>query len=406
MFAPHGANAQNSECDFLYVAQEGDTLKSIAELAYGSSSYQLIFSRNAGAISSPTDIAEGTELVIPCIPGVPEFTPNAEALAEAMGPTEEELAALAQAEAEAKAAAEAAAAEAEAQAAAAEAEAAAAAQAEAEAAAAEAEAAAAEEDTAVAAAASNRPKLASLKFLTADGLPPFSDKSLRGEGMANELVRAAMTRVGMIDDLRIVFIDDRESHLRDLLIDGSFDVGFPWYRPTCDELDKLAAISEDAAWFCQNFAFSEPFYEFVFGFFVRNGEYPVGRTEFSDFTGGKVCRPAGVSDLDLRVKGLNPDTTEFVRPAALVDCFRLLLDEEVDAVSGEVFAAETVLSDLGLANRVEELPALSLLQTVHAVAPTEKASSLDAVNALNEGLLDLKVSGEWFRIVGRYLAQN
>lgn len=271
-------------------------------------------------------------------------------------------------------------------------------------AAAPAQAAAPEAEPAAPPAAKPVSPIGNVRLLTANGLAPFADKSLRGGGMANELVRATLSNMGALEKARIVVIDDRDSHLQDLLIDGSFDIGYPWFRPACDDLDALAKVSEEDVWFCRNFRFSEPFYEFIYGFFVRRGEYAPGRAIFRDFVGGRVCRPEGVSARDLIVKGLGEGTTEIVRTETLADCFDALLAGDVDAVSGEVFAAESILAERNLFDVVEELPDLSLLQTVNAVAPLNKPGAVQALEALNAGLIDLKVSGQWFRIVGRHLA--
>ena len=241
-------------------------------------------------------------------------------------------------------------------------------------------------------------------MLTANGQAPYADRSLRGGGMVTELISLSLADAGLSDDYKVVFIDDRSVHLTDLLIDGSFDVGFPWLRPRCDDIDILRDLSPEQAWMCESFVFSEPFYEYVNGFFVRKGEFSANRTTFSDFSGGSICRPAGEPIEDLAVKGLTSDGIELVSPGSVADCFDLLMTEEVDAVSVEIFAAEEVLTDADLFDQVEEMPNLSLLWTVHAVAAKTKPAAKELVKTLNEGLLELKISGQWFRVVARHLA--
>ncbi|MEL7463653.1 MAG: hypothetical protein AAFN79_06280 [Pseudomonadota bacterium] len=381
-----GQLTKTTLCSVLYLVQPGDTLGSISKVAYGTSNYQLLFSRNLGVtIQNPNDLPVGGLLLIPCGQGLePSFDQVVSANAAA-------AAAAAEAEADAEAEAEAVVETAP-------------------------EAEPVVETAAVAPAAQPEPvatptggdatgAIAGARMLSANGLPPFSDKSLRGDGMAHELLRAVTTRLGA-EDPRVVFIDDRSSHLRDLLLEGSFDIGFPWVRPPCEDAEGLTAISSQDAWFCANFAFSEPIYEIVLGFFVRAEEYADARVTFADFADARICRPAALSTLDLEVRGLGQDGVEIVRPETLAECFQLLLDEEVDAVSGDVFAAEALVGDLGLGDQVEEMSSLSLLQTVHAVAPLSKPGSLEALSALSQGLTDLKLNGEWFRIVARHLVQN
>ena len=110
--------------------------------------------------------------------------------------------------------------------------------------------------------------------------------------------------------------------------------------------------------------------------------------------------------MDLKINGLDGEEVTFVRPETLAECFALLQAGEVDAVSGEAFEAENLLAELGLFDEVEELPNLGLLQTVHAIAHNARPGADDALATMNKGLIELKVSGEWFRIVGRHLAKN
>lgn len=382
-FAPEPVEASDASCTLFYVIQPGDNLNKIAQFSYGRLDYQLIFSRNVEVLKDPRNLPVGQMLMIPCANGIePTFdmvvASQAAAAAEEAATEVAAVAPEAQPEAQPETATTA------------------------------PNPQEPSPDSVVATAAP--PILVSpvdkLKLLTASGLPPFSDKSLRGGGMATELANRSLEKLGIKDASRIVFIDDRASHLQDLLIDGSFDLGYPWYRPACEEPDLLEALSPDDAWLCRNFTFSEPFYEFVYGFFVPKGEYSLSRTTFLDFSDARICRPAGSSVLDLAVNGLTEDDAIFVRPETLADCFDLLQAGEVDAVSGEAFEAENLLAERGLFDDIEELPNLGLLQTVHAVAPVGKPGADDAIAAMNLGLIELKVSGEWFRIVGRHLAKN
>lgn len=386
-FAPEPVLASDQSCTLFYVIQPGDSLNKIAQFSYGKWDYQLIFSRNVEVLKDPRNLPVGQMLMIPCANGIePTFdmviASQAAAAAE-VAETEVTAAELEDGpEVEPEAQPEAVKADPAPQ------------------------EPSPETVVATAAPATLTSPVDKLKLLTASGLPPFSDKSLRGGGMATELANRSLEKLGIKEASRIVFIDDRASHLQDLLIDGSFDLGYPWYRPACEEPDLLEALSPDDAWLCKNFTFSEPFYEFVYGFFVPKGEYSLSRTTFLDFSDARICRPAGSSVLDLAVNGLTEDDATFVRPETLAECFDLLQAGEVDAVSGEAFEAENLLAERGLFDVIEELPNLGLLQTVHAVAPVGKPGADDAIAAMNQGLIELKVSGEWFRIVGRHLAKN
>ena len=428
-FAPL-AHAQ--ACDVEYVIQPGDTLISIAKLAYGAPSFEMIAAANAGKLAGQAELPVGETITIPCIPGVASMTPNEVALSMAMlnfqedateTPETDETESAAQPE-EDVAATESSPATPSEDVAVSEEETPPVEEAEeavvavtedsvqAEAPATDPEPEPEPETVVATTAQPTEPTLTPvggitrMRLLTANGQAPFADQSLRGRGMATELAARALDRLGIGETSRIVFVDDREAHLSDLLVDGSFDLGFPWFRPTCELMAKLEELSPDDAWLCKNYNFSEPFYEFVYGFFTPKGAYTVARTTFLDFSDARICRPAGPSIMDLKINGLDGEEVTFVRPETLAECFALLQAGEVDAVSGEAFEAENLLAELGLFDEVEELPNLGLLQTVHAIAHNARPGADDALATMNKGLIELKVSGEWFRIVGRHLAKN
>lgn len=382
-----------AECDVEYVIQPNESLNDIAASAYGFANYQLIFTRNFGTIISPSDLPVGETIIIPCIEGDGGLVPDKAALAARVAAPAEETPAAEEPEPEPEPVV----------AATPEPEPEPEPQPEPEP---EPEPQPVAKQPEPAPEPATAPAQRPVRLLTANGQPPYTDRTLRGGGMVTELMRLTMSKAGAAENYKIVFIDDRDSHLRDLLLEGLFHAGFPWLRPRCDDLAALRKLAPESAWMCEAFEFSEPFYEYVNGFFVRKGEFSSRNTEFGDFTDRTICRPAGQPVMDLSVKGLHGDDVELVRPETIEDCFDLLTEQKVDAVSGEIFAAEEVMSEQGLFEDIEELPNLSLLWTVHAVAPKNGARTEEVLNLINKGLLDLKISGQWFRVVARHLAQQ
>ena len=424
-------NVFAADCDVEYVIQPNESLHEIAASAYGFANYQLIFTRNFGKITSPSNLPVGETIIIPCIEGERSLIPDVIALAARIKPEpKDETAAVATPEPEPEPEPVAPTTDpvpATTPATEPVSEPAVVATPEPEVVEEPAPAVVEEPEPEVVAkpepveqpepkpakpdpAPAQQPEPAlsteTIRLLTANGQAPYTDRSLRGGGMVTELMRLSMVQAGAEENYKIVFIDDRDSHLRDLLLEELFHAGFPWLRPRCDDLDALRKLAPESAWMCEAFEFSEPFYEYVNGFFVRKGEFSSRNTEFDDFIDRTICRPAGEPIMDLSVKGLHGEKIELVRPETIEDCFDLLADQKVDAVSGEIFAAEEVMSDQNLFADVEELPNLSLLWTVHAVAPKDGKRTTEVLNLINKGLLDLKISGQWFRVVARHLAQQ
>lgn len=372
-----------ADCDFSYEIQEGDTLPSIAQTAYGTTNYDFIFLRNpslAGNIGSPP---VGEVIIMPCIPG--SLEPDAEALTLAMGAPAEaapepEVAVETQPDPVEEVVAE----------------------------------TPAEEEPAPEAAPEPAPRAVTssepveLRILTASDMPVYSSPDSREGGMVTELLRQALDTIGQPNYL-ITNVDFRASHPDALLIDGPYDIGYPWARPACDELESLREIAPEEAYLCENFEFSEPFYEYVNGFFVRAGEYTDTRTSFTDFAEARICRPFGGSTSDLAVKGIVEDEytgATIIRPSKMANCLALLMKGDIDAISGEVFELENAAVALGISDRIQELPALSVLWTIHAIAPKSKPTATGILGQIDEALIDQKISGGWFRVVSRHLALN
>lgn len=363
---PFCATAQRADCDFDYVIQPDDTLPEIAETAFGRRTYTLIYARNFGVIVNIAQLPVGETIVIPCLPGDASQTPNAEALAARMaGATAPEPAPQEQPN---------------------------------------------EED--VIAFQPARPSLAPptpdikrVRFLTASGNEPYADEKLRNGGMATELTARALNRLIDKDAYEVVFINDQQKHLQELILKGSFDVGFPWIKPQCENMATLASVNPQGAWMCENFEFSEAFYEVVSGFFVRKDSVSL-RSSFEDFATATICRPSNEPIDDLEIAGITEEFADIFRPKTAADCLRLLSTGFADAAIADVFEIENAMFELGLEDQVEELPELSLLTSIHAVAPKSKRSALQALDTLNQGMLELKLSGEWYRVVARHLSQN
>lgn len=359
-FSLNEAKAQRAACDFTYTIQAGDTLPDIAETAYGRRTYSLIFARNFGKITNPARLPEGETIILPCLPNDPNQQPNEAALEARM--------AAATPSAPAQAAQE----------------------------------IALTPSVEAPATADNQ----RVRILTSSGNAPYADEALRNGGMATELTVRALRKATGADGFEIVFINDRTKHLRELVWKGSFDIAFPWDRPPCERIESVRDVNPEDAWLCDNFEFSEPFFEVVSGFFVMDDGSP-NRRGFEDFAASAICRPSDEPLTDLIANGITEEFADFFTPKKPEDCLQLLQNGFVEAVVGDVFDMEAAIFDLGLQDAVEELPELSLLTSVHAVAPKAKPTSVAALDTLNQGMLEMKLSGEWFRVLSAHLnAQN
>ncbi len=326
--APAGANAQ--EACTVYRVQQGDTLREIAERAYGQDDYRLIWRANEAEIGrNPNIITVGSVLRLPCLDGsMPEETTTANLV-----PAED----------------------------------------------------------------------ARFSFVTANGYLPYTDESLDQRGLITNLVQTAMLRAAPQAPIEVVFVNDWSAHLEVLLPRQSFDASFPWTRPGCETQGKLTTVELYA---CQNFIYSDPFYEIVDGFFSRNGSGFENVIAFEAFQGTTICRPEGYPTSHLEENGLMPPAVTLVQPTRAHDCFQLLMAGQVDLVALDTRTGEYVMRDLNLAFEVSENPHLYSIQPLQVALLDANPKSAELIETLNTGLRRMLESGEWASIVSEGLRQQ
>ncbi|MFQ5566183.1 MAG: hypothetical protein ACE5EU_07460 [Paracoccaceae bacterium] len=332
-------------CGAFYRVAPGDNLHRIATRAYGEGNYQAIFEANRDILPDISLIAVGDELLIPCLDGTGPRT-RREALALGIGtgtgvdtPAPE------------------------------------------------------------ASASAILPADAGIGFLTGSDFAPFAHRALPEGGMITELVRLAIARAAPDRTVDITFNDDWSAHL-DLLGQGAYDLGFPWYRPDCAKADRLGPSMRRR---CDGFEFSDALFEVAIGYYVRAGDPLAAAEGYDRLFGRRLCRPAGYFTFDLDQEDLKePNATLVIAPAA-DDCFTWLMRGEVDVVTLNKSLARAGISRLGLDARVAEIAALASAQTLHVVAPKGDPRGRAYLELINAGLADLRASGRWFEVVSRHL---
>lgn len=240
---------------------------------------------------------------------------------------------------------------------------------------------------------------ADIRVLTGSEYPPYVDAGLPEGGFSFELVERAMQYADAPADYRIDVINDWSAHLQPLLSDGLYDLGFPWFRPDCSQLDRLG---ENSVWRCKNLRFSEALHEVVVTFFGRSGE--VGEiTVPGDANGLTICRPRGYFTHDLEVMGLVPPAVILVAGANPTDCFERLVDGEVDLVTVNADTADNVITELAIREEVEEVINLATIQTLHVVGLKTNPDTRPRLLRVNKGLLGLRDEGTFRSIAEKHL---
>ena len=235
-----------------------------------------------------------------------------------------------------------------------------------------------------------------VSFVTANGYLPYTDESLNERGLMTNLVRTAMMRGAPEQPFDITFVNDRAAHVESLLPRQAFDASFPWTRPGCETQGELTSMELYA---CQNFVYSDPFYEIVDGFFSRTGAGYENVIDFAAFEGTTICRPEGYATGHLEENGLMPPAIELVQPATTHECFEQLMTNSVDLVAMDTRAGERVMEDLNLTFQVTANPHLFSIQPMQVALHKDNAASAELVEDLNRGLAKMLETGEWASIV-------
>jgi polar amino acid transport system substrate-binding protein len=325
-----------------YTVKEGDSLGSIAQAAYGSFDYQMIFNANRNEIENPNSLAPGTVLALPCEDG------NLSADTKVTDIIEQE------------------------------------------------------EEKQSKKAKSNiyEPPI---KLVSGSGWAPFTGEELNGGGMLVRLATTALNRGGNDREYNLSFVEDWAAHIETLLPLGAFDVSIAWMKPgDCSNLD---ALDDNGRLRCTQLDFSLPIYESVTAYWSMPDSEYANVKAFSDYAGARICRPDGWSTFDLTSEGLVEPLVTMVRPATLRECVEALVKGEVDMASMDIETGGSTVAEVPeAAGVVQPNPNLSKLETIHFVTHKTNPRGRVYMAMFNKGLNEMRESGEWYAVIADSLA--
>ena len=233
----------------------------------------------------------------------------------------------------------------------------------------------------------------SLRLLTGDDYGISVDRSVSNGRMVAKLVDAALSENNDISH-KITWINDWSAHLNPLLATHSFDVGFPWLKPDC------AANASDLR--CSQFLFSDPIYEISMMLFV-NAASPMSFNSDADMVGKKVCRPSGYFTHDLDHNGRNwlaEEKIELKQPGSVQQCFRMLLQNQVDAVAVNEYTGRTIVKSMKLEDQVSVLDSTPLsIESVYALVHNQHPRAEELISQVNQSIKASQSSGSYQQIL-------
>ncbi len=240
---------------------------------------------------------------------------------------------------------------------------------------------------------------ASVRFVARTTPDGFAFPAQIGGGVAVTIVAQSLAAANPEQPFTLASVSDRAGYLRLLVDQGSFDVSFPWYMPDCAAGDRL---DWQARTLCAEFEFSRPLAQVPLVFYTRLDSPLAGVTSIAELAGKRICRPSSgfADDLDLGALARLEGTIE--RPGTAIDCFADLIAGKVDVVSLVGFHADEEVARLQIDNAVAAIPALTGIQTLHAIAPKSNRRGLAYLALVNRGLESIMLSGKWFEVITEF----
>jgi polar amino acid transport system substrate-binding protein len=244
------------------------------------------------------------------------------------------------------------------------------------------------------------PEIDMIRVVAGGNWAPFLSEDQAQGGMLTEIINIALESAEGSPPYRIDFINDWGAHLQPLISDHRYDFSLAWFQPNCDIVDRL---SDDSKFRCNNLLWSETLFEQVFGYYTRVSD--VVPAAYGDMFGKTICRPAGYSMFMLEEHDLVEPNVTIVREDTPQACFIGLADGSYDVVALATDTSDGVITSEGLTDQVRYNEPLSQVLTVHAVISNTNPNAQTYLDVLDASLLEMKTSGEWFKIVRRHLSE-
>jgi len=341
IFLPSDAQAQ--EACAPYTVQQGDSLAAIAQAAYGTRDYQIIFNANRDVIiGNPNNLEAGIVLNLPCADG--RLTATSE-FNEVVRREQER-------------------------------------------------------------AQSNAPRNVyepPLRLLAGNDWAPYTDESLTGGGVLMRLTATALHRAGNSREYNSGWVNDFNSHLYTLLPAGAYDIAVAWVVPDCSKNPDV--MGEDSLYRCNGFYASQPLYESVVGYYTLPDSKYANAQSIEELEGAVFCRMEGFFTNDLEEAGLVAPKIELLRPRTPEECIEAVMNGTAHATGMAIQQANGAIAKLGLENEVVQNENITHLSTIRLLAHKSNPFGLQYISMLNNGLNEMRQSGEWYDIVSSSLAE-
>lgn len=239
-----------------------------------------------------------------------------------------------------------------------------------------------------------------IQVLAASGWRPFLDEGHPQGGLLTEIMELALVNASEQVAYEIDFINDIGAHLDPLLTKQVYDVSFGQLQPACGDSAQLGAESE---FLCNNFEFSDPMYEEIFGYYslASDPEYQA----HEELAGKSICRAEDYTLVPLEAVNLAEPAIEIVRAPNAAACIDLVLAGNADVALVAVEVADARIKALGAQSDIQLHDELSYIDFFHATVAKSNPRGEAILASINSGLRNIKESGLWFQTVRRHMVE-
>ena len=221
-----------------------------------------------------------------------------------------------------------------------------------------------------------------LSIVTGNDYAPFTDKDLPDGGLFTDLARTAMTRAGYDPDIEFLPWEYAMKATRK----GTFKASFPWYETE----DRRQAL-----WY------SRPVYEVLIVVYHKTGA-PLEFEGIDDLDGLNLCRPEGYFADDIAAKVANGRIIR-TAPETPADCFRMLVEGDVDVVSLSAMVGNGEIIKLGLDDQIDVADTPLAIRPLHIVYPKFDARSRGTMGKIDLELRRMEADGTMATIIEKHL---
>lgn len=224
----------------------------------------------------------------------------------------------------------------------------------------------------------------SIKLVTGNNYPPFTDRELMNGGLATDIVRQALLSSGHEVDIQFMPWARGYNSAQDHTFVGTF---------------PYAKNPERA----KEFLYSDPIVTLNQVFFIRKGSN-VKFDQDEDLDGTTVCKPLGYNTDDVQ-KFMDEGWIKLSRPTDLPNCFKMLKIGRVHLVlAGDLIGKHLVNIEQGVSMEdFEILPRPLGDLPLHLIVAKSLPNGAAMIEQFNLGLEKLQASGEMEKIIGAHL---